>query len=248
MTDAARAGGALEAARSRRSWSKVTDEAPTHAELLTLVSAAGRVADHSSLHPWRLIELRGDDRVRLGEAIARAQGDDSPSMKPLRAPLLIAVVASYRPSAKVPRWEQEAVASGVAHMLSLLLDEAGWGVIWRTGHYTRSTAVARAHGLGDDEELLGWLYVGGKPDGSRDGRRKEIDAARFVTRMPEAAGPGGPAAAEERPDTRSTASKKDKKQEKKDKNKEKKKEKKRRKAERKKQKRRLRAERDAARP
>ena len=63
----------------------------------------------------------------------------------------------------MPRWEQEAVASGVAHVLSLLLDEAGWGVIWRTGDYTRSKAVAKAHGLGKNEELLGWLYVGGKP-------------------------------------------------------------------------------------
>ena len=35
------AGPALEAVRARRSWSKVTDEAPTHAELLTFVSAAG---------------------------------------------------------------------------------------------------------------------------------------------------------------------------------------------------------------
>lgn len=178
--------GALEAVRARRSWSKVTDAAPTHAELLTLVSAAGRVADHSSLQPWRLIELRGDDRGRLGAAIAEAQGDDEPSQKPLRAPLLIAVVASYRKSDKVPRWEQEAVASGVAHILSLLLDEAGWGVIWRTGHYTRSAAVAAAHGLGANEELLGWLYVGGKPAGARDGFRKGVDAGKLIARMPAA--------------------------------------------------------------
>jgi len=176
--------GALEAALARRSWSKVTDEAPTHDELLTLVAAAGRVADHSSLQPWRLIELRGDDRDRLGRAINKAQGDKGVSSKPTRAPLLIAVVASYRKSHKVPRWEQEAVASGVAHMLSLLLDEAGWGVIWRTGHYTRAKAVAKAHGLKKNEELLGWLYVGGKPPRSRPGRRKAIDARGLVSRMP----------------------------------------------------------------
>jgi len=177
--------GAREAMRARRSWSKVTDDAPTHEELLELVSVAGRVADHSSLRPWRLIELRGADRERLGAAIARAEGDDGPSSKPLRAPLLIAVVASYRESGKVPRWEQEAVASGVAHMLSLLLDEAGWGVIWRTGHYTRAAAVAEAHGLGEDEELLGWLYVGGKPERSREaGPRKGIDATKVLSRMP----------------------------------------------------------------
>lgn len=181
-------GGALEAMRARRSWSKVTDEAPTHEELRELVAAAGRVADHSSLRPWRLIELRGADRERLARAIAKAEGDRKPSEKPLRAPLLIAVVASYRKSGKVPRWEQEAVASGVAHMLSLALDEAGWGVIWRTGHYTRSKAVAKAHGLKKSEELLGWLYVGGKPSRKSSGPRKGIDADKVLSRMPRPSG------------------------------------------------------------
>ncbi|KJL23530.1 nitroreductase family protein [Microbacterium azadirachtae] len=174
---------ALEAARRRQSWSKVTPEAPTREQLLPLVAAAGRVADHSSLQPWRLIELRGEDRIRLGEAISRVRGDDEPSTKPLRASLLIAVVASYRPSEKVPRWEQEAVASGVAHLLSLLLDEAGWGVIWRTGDYTRSPEVAALHGLGEDEALLGWLYVGGKPDRS-PGSRRTVDPEPLLTALP----------------------------------------------------------------
>ncbi|MDF2562090.1 MAG: nitroreductase [Microbacterium sp.] len=177
---------ALDAVRARQSWSKVEETAPSREELLTLVAAAGRVADHSSLRPWRLIELRGADREVLGAAIAKAQGDSTPSSKPLRAPLLIAVVASYRKSEKVPRWEQEAVASGVAHTLSLLLDEAGWGVIWRTGHYTRTKAVAKAHGLDKNEELLGWLYVGGKPAGKKPGRRKAVDARKLITRMPKA--------------------------------------------------------------
>ncbi|MFS0854648.1 nitroreductase family protein [Microbacterium sp. 179-I 3D4 NHS] len=174
---------ALDAVLARQSWSKVTEDAPTREELLPLVAAAGRVADHSSLRPWRLIELRGDDRLALGAAIAKAQGDKSPSTKPLRASLLIAVVASYRKSDKVPHWEQEAVASGVAHTLSLLLDEAGWGVIWRTGGYTRAKAVAKAHGLTKNEELLGWLYVGGKP-AKEPGRRKPVDADALLTPLP----------------------------------------------------------------
>jgi nitroreductase len=179
-----RVGPALEAMRSRRSWSKVTDEAPTHAELVRLVSAAGRVADHSSLEPWRLIELRGDDRGLLGRAINKALGEKGSSPKPLRAPLLIAIVVSYRKSAKVPKWEQQAVAAGVGHALSLLLDEAGWGVIWRTGHYTRSKPVAKVHGLAKNEKLLGWLYVGGKPESTRGERQKTVDGRAFLSRMP----------------------------------------------------------------
>jgi nitroreductase len=177
---------AFDAVRARRSWSKVTDEAPTHEQLLPLVAAAGRVADHSALRPWRLIELRGDDRQRLGRAISKAAGEKDPSTKPLRAPLLIAIVVSYRPSDKVPRWEQVAAAAGVAHTLSLLLDEAGWGVIWRTGHWTRAAKVAKLHGLRENERLLGWLYVGGKPEGKDGGKRKELDAERYLTPLPEA--------------------------------------------------------------
>lgn len=176
---------ALEAVLRRASWSKVTEDSPTREQLLPLIEAAGRVADHSSLRPWRLIELRGDDRLALGAAIAEANGDREPSAKPLRAALLIAVVASYRKSEKVPHWEQAAVAAGVAHTLSLLLDEAGWGVIWRTGGYTRTAPVAEVHGLTKHEELLGWLYVGGKPEGKDAGRRKSVDADALLTRIPE---------------------------------------------------------------
>ena len=158
---------------------------------MPLIEAAASVADHGGMQPWRLIELRGSARERLGAAFVEAsglEGKDAAKLaeKPLRASLLIAIVGSYRPSFKVPAWEQEAVASGVAHVLSLLLDEAGWGVIWRTGHYTRSKAVAKLHGLGKNEELLGWLYVGGKPPKARPGRRKAVDARHHFSRLPSA--------------------------------------------------------------
>jgi nitroreductase len=83
---------------------------------------------------------------------------------------------------KVPEWEQEASAAGVAHLLSLLLDEAGWGVMWRTGPHTRHPIVAEMHGLAPNEHLLGWLYVGGLPAGTRTERRPErLAAARLKT-------------------------------------------------------------------
>jgi len=169
-----------DAMRQRRSQSSVTGEAPRRDELIRLVELAGGVADHSSLRPWRVIALRGKARLRLGQALAEAAGLDGHSaekaaQKPLRAPLLLAVVVSPRPSHKVPLWEQETVASGVAHALSLLLDEAGWGVMWRTGLHTRSKPVRRMHELEPGEELLGWLYVGGKAR-LKSGRRKAINA------------------------------------------------------------------------
>jgi nitroreductase len=177
-------GPVAEAMRHRRSQPSVNGEAPTKRELLPLIEAAASVADHGSLRPWRVIALRGDARARLGAAIAEATGLDGGAaqkmaQKPLRAPLLLAVVVSPKKSHKVPDWEQETVASGVAHALSLVLDEAGWGVMWRTGLYTRSGAVHRMHGLGPDERLLGWLYVGGKQK-TKGGRRKAVSAKDYL--------------------------------------------------------------------
>jgi nitroreductase len=74
------------------------------------------------------------------------------------------------------------VASGVAHALSLLLDEAGWGVMWRTGLHTRADAVHRAHGLAPDERLLGWLYVGSRPE-KKSGRRPPVEAKKHLSRL-----------------------------------------------------------------
>lgn len=176
----------VDAVTARRSYSKVTDDAPSHDEIVRLVEAAATVADHSALAPWRIIEIRGEARERVGAAIAASSGltgDAAAKLaqKPLRAPLLLAVVASRRDSIKVPHWEQDVSAAGVAHLLSLLLDSAGWGVMWRTGTWTRTPDVAAAHGLRGGEVLLGWLYVGGIPDGERRRRVTSIDAESHLS-------------------------------------------------------------------
>lgn len=176
----------LDAVGRRRSYSKVTSTAPTHEDLLPLVAAAARVADHGALRPWRLIELRGDARRRLGDVLVAAAGvtgadADRLAQKPLRAELLIAVVASRHDNAKVADWEQDAAAAGVGHALSLLLADAGWGVMWRTGPLARTRPVHDLHRLTESEELLGWLYVGGVPEDAKPGARPAVDPADFLS-------------------------------------------------------------------
>lgn len=179
-------GGAYEALRHRRSHSKVTGEAPDRAELERLLGAMSGVSDHSGLRPWRVIEIRGDARLRLGKALAKGAGlkKSAGIKKAMRAPLVLAIVVSPRTSKKVPPWEQEAVASGVAHLLGLLLHEAGWGSMWRTGAAARSKAARRAHRLEKQEYLLGWLYVGGIPERDRKNKpRKPLDLTRHLSEL-----------------------------------------------------------------
>lgn len=144
------------------------------------------IADHSGLRPWRVIALRGDARKRLGRALAKANGTRAEKgiAKACRAPLVLTVVVSPHKTKKIPLWEQEAVASGVAHSLGLLLHEAGWGSMWRTGAPARSKVMRRALGLGKREYLLGWIYVGGIPDRDRKSKpRKPLDLSRHLTEL-----------------------------------------------------------------
>jgi nitroreductase len=183
----------FDAVSGRRSHSRVTEDAPTHEQLLPLVSAAASVADYGSLRPWRLIELRDDARDRLGAAFVEATGVNGPPLegkhaeklagKPLRASLLIAVVAVHKPSFKVQEWEQDVAAAGVAHTLSLLLHDAGWGVMWRSGPQVDAEPVRRMHQLADNEKLFGWLYVGGLPEKEKPEKKSTFDAESVLSAL-----------------------------------------------------------------
>ena len=158
----------LHALATRRSISKVGPETPSDADLRELIRVVSSVADHKALRPWRFLIIRGDDRLRLGEALDEAAGETrrpgEVNTKPLRAELLLALVASPTPHPKVPDWEQHATAAGAGHLLELALWQAGWGVMWRTGALTNAPAVRRLHGLSETELLMGWLYIGSVPE------------------------------------------------------------------------------------
>ena len=78
---------------------------------------------------------------------------------------------------------QDAAAAGVAHTLSLLLADAGWGVFWRSGGHTRSEPVRAMHHLAENEKLLGWLYVGGIPENAKASTTQRINPEDFLTTL-----------------------------------------------------------------
>jgi len=156
------------AIRARRSTAPVTDEAPTDAELVDCLQLAAHSPDHAGLRAWRLITVRGDARIRLGEALAAGYGDtpgtpeaERTARKALRAPLLVSIVAVPQEHPKVPRWEQTAAIGALVATLQLVLFEAGYTAMWRTGPGVDLAPVRQLLGLAEHEQLLGWLYVGG---------------------------------------------------------------------------------------
>ncbi|WP_336248705.1 nitroreductase family protein [Stomatohabitans albus] len=154
----------------RTSGQRFGERAPSDQELQALVPLLCQVANHMNLDCWRMHTVRGDARVDLGHAFNEADGvvSDQPSEKPLRAPLLIAIVFSPVPHDRVPRWEQMATATGAAHFLNLGLWATGWGSVWRTGPWISTEPVRTFHRLEPHEELLGWLYVGNLDQAPRE--------------------------------------------------------------------------------
>lgn len=184
---------ALECLSTRRSVARLAEPAPDDDTLRRLLAAAVNAPDHGLLRPWRFLVLRGRARERLGDAFAAAHaarepdaGEDAYSRtrrKPLRAPLLLAVIASPKPSAKIPAWEQEASAACVAYGVCLAAHALGWGAMWRTGWYGDAPLV-RAHlGLAAHERMTGLLYVGRAADGTRPPPRTTVDVDALVTRL-----------------------------------------------------------------
>ncbi|MEU2146090.1 MULTISPECIES: nitroreductase family protein [Streptomyces albovinaceus subgroup] len=160
----AAAGDVETAIRTRRSTIRLTAPAPGPDELLDLLAVAATAPDHGQLRPWRLIAISGDARARLGAAAAEAAPTADLAerilAKHLRAPLMLALVFQPRDHPTIPRWEQLAATSAMATTLLLLLDARGWGGVWFGGPYPDAPQVRKHLGVGDAEQLLGYLYVG----------------------------------------------------------------------------------------
>ena len=170
----------LEAVLTRRSSTRLTEPAPGREELLELVQAAATAPDHGRIRPWRLIALEGEDRALLGEALREAAPDHEQARhaaaKPMRAPLLLSIV--FCPDLDhptVPEWEQLVAVAAMVQTLLLLLHSRGWGAIWRTGAAVEAPQVHKHLGITEDEQLLGWLYIGARADGPAARAREPFD-------------------------------------------------------------------------
>lgn len=180
----------IDAVRLRRSAAPVTEAAPSDAELYDYLALAAHSPDHASLRPWRLVTVRGSDRDRLGAAMAAGFGDPPGSpeaartaAKALRAPLLLSIITTPVEHPKVPGWEQLAATAALVSTLQLVLFEAGWTAMWRTGPAIELAEVRRLIGVGDGEQLRGWLYIGGRTELGPD-MRPDPDVSGKISPLP----------------------------------------------------------------
>lgn len=171
--------GALHLLFRRRSIGRLTDPAPSDAELEQLLRAAAAAPDHGELRPWRFIVLRGEAKESFGEVLAEAYlrrvelagGAPEPARlakertKLNRAPLVIIVAAVHVHDEKIPWDDQLGSAHAAAQNLLLAATALGYGSMWRTGDPVFDPHVKTAVGLTEHDAIVGFLYVGTPHDG-----------------------------------------------------------------------------------
>lgn len=176
---------------NRNSHPRLSGDVPDADTLEFMYQAALRAPDHGCLRPWRFVEFSGAGRERLGELFHQGLMKRMPDadevlqkkmrMMPLRAPLIIAVIARVTPDhPKVPAIEQWLSAGAAAQNLLFAAHAKGLGAIWRTGDVAFDPEVQRELGLQGDDQIVGFLYIG-----EIEGRNKplpEYNSSDFVER------------------------------------------------------------------
>lgn len=165
------------------------EPAPSEAELDTAFRAALCAPDHGGLQPWRFRVVRGEARKALGDLYAEAllrktpdateQQIEAARIKPLRAPMVIVVLAKITTGhPKVPPVEQVVSAGAAVQNMLNCFHGMGYGAMLVTGVPAYDPGVRAAFGLDEDDALIGFLNVGTVED--RPASRHRPEPADFV--------------------------------------------------------------------
>lgn len=167
--------------------------APPPADLQLILATATTVPDHGDLTPWRFAVCTGAGRERFARALVAGlheqRGDDVPdavvakmAAKPYAAPCQVMVVASPDRSSNVELWEQVASASCTGYAVVLAAAGLGYGAVWKSAAVLDAGPVRALFGLGQAEQLLGWVNIGSPaPVGRRKNGTGPVDLRDLVT-------------------------------------------------------------------
>ena len=122
------------------------------------------------VRPWRFVVLRGEDRQAMGEVFVKALMSRNPDAsedainaernRALRSPIVVAVLARTKPHPKVPNVEQVVSAGQAALAIHLAGQAMGYGSVMLTGDNAYDPTVKSFFGLGDEDSIVAYLYMG----------------------------------------------------------------------------------------
>lgn len=140
--------------------------------------------NHGQTEPWRFKVYTGKGLKTLADMMDRTIRDNSSEFKPNklgkllnrigRTSHIIAIMMKRDPYRKIRQIEEvEAVACAVQNM-HLTATAYGVGAFWSTGGATYIAATRKYFGLEEEDELLGFFFVGTPAAEPPKGHRKPI--------------------------------------------------------------------------
>jgi nitroreductase len=180
---------AFLAARRSRPAKLFTGPVPDDAALHEILTLATRVPDHGKLEPWRMVIVRGaafGRLAQLAEQRAHQRAMDAELVAKGRGQydigqLAVVVIASPKPSDKVPAVEQLLSAGALCMGIVNAAEAAGWGVCWLSGWPAHDPVfTAAAFGTTGAETVAGIIHIA-TPAGADAPDRPRPDLARIVT-------------------------------------------------------------------
>ncbi|MEE4120907.1 MAG: nitroreductase [Paracoccaceae bacterium] len=158
---------------------------PSHDEVRDLLAIAARTPDHGKLEPWRFLVLERPALERLAASVAphgHMVGIEEEKIVRMErqfteAHLAVVVVASPKPSDKIPDLEQLLSAGAACYGLLIAALAAGWGANWLTGWAMHDRGfVEGALGLTERESVAGIVHIGTETAAPPERPRPDLDA------------------------------------------------------------------------
>lgn len=168
----ASAQAALAGLLARRSVSpkRLGQPGPGLVEIGLMLQAALCAPDHGSLHPWRVIEFRAEQRETLAECFEQEKLRRDPLASvsdrqrarehATRPPVLLAFVVSPQMRKKVPAREQWLGAGAALGNLLNAAHQLGYGAIVLSGERCFDGPLLTRLGLCEGEFLAGFITIG----------------------------------------------------------------------------------------
>jgi nitroreductase len=149
---------------------QIKGPAPSQEELDAILIAAARVPDHGKLAPWRFIVYRGNICVTLGETFLKIALEDNPALPEAtqeaerirftRAPLVVGVISTATPHAKIPEWEQVLSAGAVCLNMLMAANAQGYVANWRSEWVAYDERALAVLGVRPGEKVAGFIHIG----------------------------------------------------------------------------------------
>ena len=158
--------------------------APTRDALLPILTAAARTPDHGKLEPWRFMVLEAPAMQRLaGDVTARGvelkkvpEDIEKAANAWANSPLAVIVVASPKPSEKIPQIEQVLSAGAVCLGLLNAALASGWGANWLSGWVSHDRQFVESKlGLQPHEFVAAIIHIGTAASTPPERPRPDLD-------------------------------------------------------------------------